>query len=186
MTTTLVLGGARSGKSRHAGHLLRDEERVTYVVTRPEPDQAADPALADQVRRAREDRPGAWQTVHTHDLTRALLASRHAVLVDSLADWVRAWCDEHQVWDDPLGARGLIDGLVDELCVTSLGLPFPVVLVTLDPSWSTPSGDPTEQRLFQELVGHVNQRVAARAHHVHVVIAGRVLDLSSAPVVPRR
>lgn len=185
MTTTLVLGGARSGKSRHAAHLLRDEERLTYVVTRPEPDQAADPALAERVRRAREDRPGAWQTVHTHDLTRALLASRHAVLVDSLPDWVRAQCDEHQLWSDPLGARGLIDGLVDELCVASRGLPFPVVLVTLDPSWSTPPDDPAE-RLCQELVGHVNQRVAATVHHVHVVIAGRVLDLSSAPVVPRR
>jgi adenosylcobinamide kinase/adenosylcobinamide-phosphate guanylyltransferase len=58
-----------------------------------------------------------------------------------------------------------------------------VVVVTNEVGWSlvptTPSG-----RFFQDELGRLDAQVAAVAAHVHLVVAGRVLDLSEAAVVP--
>ena len=50
MTTTLVLGGPRCGKSRHAEALLSDHKTVTYVATRILQDRSADPEATARVR----------------------------------------------------------------------------------------------------------------------------------------
>ena len=184
MTTTLVLGGTRSGKSRHAEDLLREHERVTFVATRPAPDPDADPELSARVQMHQERRPAGWRTEETRDLTRALLGSRNPVLIDCVGAWLRGQLDDHDLWEDAAGAKALIDGLSDELAVAAQALPFEVVLVSEDAgplSWS----DEPRDRLFASLLADVNCRLSAAANGVHVVMAGRVLDLSSAPVVGR-
>ena len=57
MTTTLVLGGARSGKSRYAEQLLRDRAGVLYVAPGPMAD-GSDPEWADRVAAHRSRRTG--------------------------------------------------------------------------------------------------------------------------------
>lgn len=184
MTTTLVLGGARSGKSQHAENLLRQHELVTYVATQSAPELDEDPDLTARIRVHQARRPAGWQTLETRDLTRALLSSRNPVLIDGIAPWLRGQLDDHRLWDDPQGAHGLIDGLSDELAVAARALPFEVVLVTHDVGWLAWGFD-AQDRLFADLLGQVNSRLSAAATKVHAVIAGRVLDLSGSPVVGR-
>lgn len=66
MTSVLVLGGARSGKSRYAEELLADARRVRYVATGAVPD-GADDEWAARVAEHRRRRPPHWQTVETAD-----------------------------------------------------------------------------------------------------------------------
>ncbi|GAA2038561.1 bifunctional adenosylcobinamide kinase/adenosylcobinamide-phosphate guanylyltransferase [Terrabacter terrae] len=189
-TTTLVTGPVRSGKSRHAEDLLSDRSDVTYVATgQPLPPAGAsgslDPGDVEWRRRVeshRDRRPTAWRTVETTDLALALDTATGPVLVDCLGTWLTAVVDATG-WDDleaaASAARRETDRLVESLCRTSV----PVVVVTNEVGWSlvptTASG-----RLFQDELGRLNARVASVARHVHLVVAGRVLDLGDAPVLP--
>ena len=180
-STTLVTGPVRSGKSRHAEHLLSGASAVTYVATGP----PADPADAEWSRRVenhRARRPATWRTLETADVAGAIRRSAEPVLVDCLGTWLTALVDGTG-WDDLRAAAAHVrsegDALVETLCATTV----PVVVVTNEVGWSlvptTPSG-----RFFQDELGRLNALVAAAAARVHLVVAGRVLDLSTAPVVP--
>lgn len=182
MTTTLVLGGPRSGKSRHAETLLSGQQDVTFVATRIVADRSLDPDLVARIARHQERRPQQWRTLETLDLTRALLGSRQPVLIDDLACWLRGVLDEQGLWDDSHRARQVIEERLDELTVALGAMPFDIVVVTSDPSWVRMPDDPAE-RLFVDLLSHVNQRVSAVSARVHAIIAGRVLDLSDAPLL---
>ncbi|NUR81503.1 MAG: bifunctional adenosylcobinamide kinase/adenosylcobinamide-phosphate guanylyltransferase [Dermatophilaceae bacterium] len=180
-TTTLVTGPVRSGKSRHAEDLLWQSESVTYVATGTvaTPD---DPEWSRRVADHQSRRPASWRTVETADVAAVVEAAREPVLVDCLGTWLTALVDEAG-WDDLVAAAELVRAAGHRL-VESLGVAtVPVVVVTNEVGWSlvptTPSG-----RFFQDELGRLNARVASVAARVHLVVAGRVLDLSDAPVVP--
>ncbi|GGK69151.1 bifunctional adenosylcobinamide kinase/adenosylcobinamide-phosphate guanylyltransferase [Ornithinimicrobium pekingense] len=179
MTATLVLGGPCSGKSRHAAALLARHPRVTVVSTRPAPAQEHDDGAP---ARSPEQHPAEWRTLETLDLTQALLASRHPVLIDDLSGWLQGLLDEDALADDPQRARAFVEDRLDELSVALRAMPFEVVTVSQDTSWVQVPQDPRE-RLTLELISHVNQRVSAACPHVYAVIGGRVLDLSRAPLL---
>jgi adenosylcobinamide kinase/adenosylcobinamide-phosphate guanylyltransferase len=180
-TTTLVTGPVRSGKSRHAEDLLWRSESVTYVATgrRATPD---DPEWSRRVADHQTRRPASWRTVETTDVAAAIEAAGQPVLVDCLGTWLTALVDETG-WDDLVAAAEVVRAaggrLVESLCAATV----PVVVVTNEVGWSlvptTSSG-----RFFQDELGRLNAGVAAVSAHVHLVVAGRVLDLSDAPVVP--
>lgn len=182
MTATLVLGGPRSGTSRHAEALLARHPQVTFVATHRLAGAAEDPDLASRILRQQERRPEAWRTLETLDLTRALLSSRHPVLIDDLGGWLHGLLDEDSLASDPPRAREVVDARLDELCVALRGMPFDVVTVSHEPSWGRVPEDPQE-RLYVELLSHVNQRVSAASARVLAILGGRVVDLSDAPLV---
>jgi len=181
-TTTLVTGPVRSGKSRHAEDLVADHDDVTYVATGRRAG-ASDPEWSRRVEDHRTRRPATWRTVETTDVVRVLAAATGPVLVDCLGTWLTALVDAAG-WDDLVAAADAVrregDRLVESLCTATV----PVVIVTNEVGWSlvatTASG-----RLFQDELGRLNALVAAVAARVHLVVAGRVVDLSEAPVVPR-
>ncbi|MHA3836184.1 bifunctional adenosylcobinamide kinase/adenosylcobinamide-phosphate guanylyltransferase [Terrabacter sp. AAH1] len=180
-TTTLVTGPVRSGKSRHAEDLLWQSEAVTYVATgrRATPD---DPEWSRRLADHRTRRPASWRTLETTDVATTVGAATGPVLVDCLGTWLTALVDETG-WDDLVAAADVVraagERLVGSLCAATV----PVVVVTNEVGWSlvptTASG-----RFFQDELGRLNAGVAAVSAHVHLVVAGRVLDLSDAPVVP--
>ncbi|CAN7355637.1 bifunctional adenosylcobinamide kinase/adenosylcobinamide-phosphate guanylyltransferase [Terrabacter sp. LjRoot27] len=181
-TTTLVTGPVRSGKSRHAEDLVEGHDDVTYVATGRRAD-ASDPEWSRRVEDHRTRRPATWRTLETTDVAGAIEAATGPVLVDCLGTWLTALVDEAG-WDDLVAAAGAVrreaDGLVEALCAATV----PVVVVTNEVGWSlvptTASG-----RLFQDELGRLNALVATVAARVHLVVAGRVVDLSDAPVVTR-
>lgn len=182
MTATLVLGGPRSGKSRHADALLAHHSQVTFVSTHRLSDCPEDPDLATRMSRQQERRPEHWRTLETLDLTRALLASRHPVLIDDLSGWLQGLLQQDSAAQDPERARDLVEERLDELTVALRAMPFDVVTVSHDPSCVRFPQDPAE-RLYVELLSHVNQRVSAASSRVFAIMGGRVVDLSNAPLL---
>lgn len=157
MTVTLVLGGARSGKSAFAERRMGGGA-VTYVAT----GDAA--AMPERVAAHRARRPATWRTVETLDLVAVLSSTPGTVLVDSLTAWVA-------------GAPGFeVD--VDGLCRALLSRADDTVVVSdevgLGVHPSTEAG-----RAFRDALGLVNQAVAAVADEVLLVVAGRALTLDA-------
>lgn len=159
MTVTLVLGGARSGKSavaeRRAGGAA-----VTYVATGVAGE--GDAGMAARIAAHQARRPPGWTTVETADVAGAVGAAVGTVLVDSLTTWVAR-------------APGLaVD--VDALCRVLSGRAADTILVSDEVGLGVhPSSE--AGRLFRDALGLVNQAVAAVADDVLLVVAGRALPL---------
>lgn len=181
MSTTLVLGGVRGGKSRHAEGLMGSYQTVVYIATGPVagPD---DPEWQQRIILHQDRRPEGWQTWETVDLSHALLRARCPVLVDDLGNWVSGQIDAIDAWKDRERATAHLDTLLDELVVALAAIPYPVVVVSNEVGMGVVPKS-ASGRLYRDLLGIANARVSAIATAVHVVIAGRVLDLSNAPLV---
>lgn len=193
MSVTLVTGPGRSGKSRHAEQLLADRAEVLYLATgrRAETPSCADTdgaeggvdvEWAERVAQHRARRPAGWHTLETADVEAAIRDATTPVLLDCLGTWLTAVVDEAG-WHDLDAAREVVArrsrSLVESLTAASVL----VVVVTNEVGWSlvptTASG-----RLFQDELGRLNAAVSAMADRVHLVVAGRVVDLTGSPVVP--
>lgn len=173
MSRTLVLGGARSGKSAYAEGLLADAPRVTYVATAA--DRPGDAEWAARVRLHRQRRPDGWDTVEDPDLPPLLASATGPVLVDCASLWLTGCLDRHGAWTDPAavaGVRADADLLVTAWAVAAER----VVLVSSEVGWgvvpSTASG-----RLFRDELGRLNAALAASADEVVLVVAGLPLRL---------
>ncbi len=174
---TLVIGGARSGKSRYAEGLLRDRSDVTYVAT-GYPGDADDAAWAERVRVHRERRPDSWGSVETLDVARIVSEPGGPLLVDCLTLWLTRVMDQHDCWTDAgwaTGATGLAEStgaLVEALRSTARD----VVLVTNEVGQGVIPADPGTRRFVDEM-GALNSAVAAVADDVVWCVAGRTMRL---------
>ena len=178
----LVLGGARSGKSHHAEELLADAPAVTYVATggtRP-----GDAEWAERVTAHRQRRPRHWRTVESVDVAACLASagSDDAVLVDCLALWLTAVLDDVDAWarlesGDRAGVRHDAEARLDEVLEALRRCPARVVFVSNEVGMgvvpATAAG-----RLFRDLLGVVNARVAAACDDTVLVVAGRPMFAS--------
>ncbi len=174
---TLVTGGVRSGKSGIAEGLLAAEPAVTYVAPGPVPDRRVDPEWADRVDAHRARRPLHWSTVETPDLASALEATSGAVLIDCLGTWVTSVVDGLGTWDARLVEwEPLFDARLDGLERAWRTATGPLVAVTNEVGWSVVP-EHRSGRTFRDLLGRVNQRIAAVSDDVLLVVAGRVLRL---------
>lgn len=172
---TLVLGGARSGKSVHAEQLVDSEPLVRYIATakRDPSDLDWESRIADHRRR----RPSEWTTVESSvDLPATLLEPTGGVsIVDDLGTWLTSAIDNRRAWDLPRGSIAPdTDALVDAVtrCRERVLLVSPEVGLSVVPA--TRSG-----RLFQDEMGILNGRLSAVCDTVVLVIAGTPLTLKS-------
>jgi adenosyl cobinamide kinase/adenosyl cobinamide phosphate guanylyltransferase len=159
---TLVLGGARSGKSALAERLAQElPAPVTYVAT-----AVPDPADQDHLARiaahvARRD--PSWRTVEAGGgLVGALDAIEGSVLVDSLGTWVAAQLD-----DEPDVAG---------LCAALRTRGGDAVVVSEEVGLGVHPASEIGRR-FRDALGEANVAVAEVADRVLLVVAGRVLPL---------
>ncbi|MCY3831203.1 MAG: bifunctional adenosylcobinamide kinase/adenosylcobinamide-phosphate guanylyltransferase [Rhodospirillaceae bacterium] len=157
----LVLGGARSGKSRHAEALVGAAPAPWHYIATAE-------ALDDEMRRRidehRSRRGAGWQTVEAPlDLAAALDAvpAGAPVLIDCLTLWL-----------SNLMLAGRATGPAEDALIAALerrrGL---TVLVSNEVG----TGIVPENRLardFRDAAGNLHRRVAAIAQHVHFMVAG--------------
>lgn len=182
----LVTGGARSGKSRHAAHLLTTVSTagqgpgatapVTFVAPGRPADEIDDDDWAARVRHHRAHRPADWRTLETPDVAAALREVAGPVLVDCLGTWLTGCVDRLGLWEAPADeARAAVDEHARELADALAGRED-VVLVTNEVG----SGVVPAHRsggVFRDLLGALNQTVAEQCHEVHLVVCGRVLVL---------
>lgn len=165
----LVLGGARSGKSAHAEALLADEAAVDYIAT-VESD-ADDAEWAERIARHREHRPDHWRTIGADDVADAFGGSGGAVLLDSVTEWLAKLLDEVGLWSDAPDAKDRLAAEVDRLVGAWAATERLVVAV----SDEVGSGLPPEvggPRLVRDMLGLLNQRLAASSDEVWLVTAG--------------
>lgn len=171
----LVTGGVRSGKSRHAEALLAAAPSVSYVAPGPTTEEESDPDWAARIAAHQQRRPAGWTTVETRDLA-AALRLEGPVLVDCLGTWLTAVIDAGGLWEAPSDdVTAHVDALLDQL-VSVLSGRDDVVLVTNEVGLGVVPAH-RSGRLFRDLLGLVNQRVATACDEVHLVVAGRVLRL---------
>jgi adenosylcobinamide kinase/adenosylcobinamide-phosphate guanylyltransferase len=178
LATTLVLGGARSGKSRHAENLVvaSGAERV-YLATAA----AGDDEMAKRIATHQESRGPGWRTIEEQFDLAALLTreARHgrAVLVDCLTLWLT----------NLMLADRDISQASAELCSLLPNLPCPVILVSNEVGLGLVPETPLGRR-FRDAQGRLNQAVAAAVPNVVFVAAGLPLTLKrsqgSAPGSP--
>jgi adenosylcobinamide kinase / adenosylcobinamide-phosphate guanylyltransferase len=162
---TLVLGGARSGKSRYAESLITAlPPPWTYVATA----QAGDEEMAARIKAHRERRGAQWRTVEApRELAKALAARGDGpVLVDCLTLWL----------SNLMLAEANIEEETVQLEETLAAAKGPVVLVANEVGSGIVPSYPLGRR-FRDLQGILNQRVAARAERVILMVAGLPMAL---------
>jgi adenosylcobinamide kinase/adenosylcobinamide-phosphate guanylyltransferase len=172
----LVTGGVRSGKSRHAESLLEGFTDVVYVAPGPTADEDGDPDWAARLAAHQARRPTGWTTLESRDLAAALGAGAQPVIVDCLGTWLTAVLDERCLWDSPIDEATVIVERLLEAAIVVLTSRDNVVLVTNEVGLGVVPAH-RSGRLFRDLLGLVNQRMAAACDDVHLVVAGRVLTI---------
>ena len=161
-SVTLVLGGARSGKSRHAETLVESQPGpCLYLATA----EAGDEEMAARIREHQARRGPRWQTVEEPlELGRALAEAARpegAVLVDCLTLWL----------SNLMGAERDIAAERAALVARLAGLPGPVVLVSNEVGLGIHPANALARRFVDE-AGRLNQEVAGVAQRVVYMVAG--------------
>jgi adenosylcobinamide kinase/adenosylcobinamide-phosphate guanylyltransferase len=183
----LVLGGARSGKSRHAELRLAAEPRVTYLAAGPYPpgaQPADDSEWRERVAAHRARRPPWWQTVESIDAAGMLRSESGAVLFDGAGTWLAAVMDESGAWaaegeaGPAASAQARIAAKVDELIEAWRQTGAQVVAVS-DEVGSSVHPPTRAGLLFRDQLGWLNQRLAAESEETVLMVAGRALSLPS-------
>ncbi|MCD6640999.1 MAG: bifunctional adenosylcobinamide kinase/adenosylcobinamide-phosphate guanylyltransferase [Nocardioides sp.] len=173
---TLVTGGVRSGKSTHAESLLSATDPVRYVALGPTPVAEDDDDWRARVDRHRASRSPHWETVETADLPHALgLAATHPLLVDCLGTWLARFMDDRHLWD--VAVSEVESAFAEETTrvVEALRAATADVVVVTNEVGLGVVPEHRSGRLFRDLLGTLNQAVAATCDEVHLVVAGRVL-----------
>ncbi|GAB7033984.1 bifunctional adenosylcobinamide kinase/adenosylcobinamide-phosphate guanylyltransferase [Streptomyces sp. NPDC021749] len=188
---TLVLGGARSGKSVEAERRLAAFPDVLYVATGGSRDGDAD--WAARISLHRERRPSSWRTVETCDLVPLLAdagpdgeagaADRAGggspLLIDCLALWLTHAMDEVGAWDDAAwegGGRKALRERTDALVAAVRATHRPVVAVSNEVGSGVVPATPAGRR-FRDELGRLNAAFGAECEQVLLVVAGQALAL---------
>jgi adenosylcobinamide kinase/adenosylcobinamide-phosphate guanylyltransferase len=172
---TLVLGGARSGKSRYAQSLCDAAAPVVYVATARTDD--GDDEMRARVARHRADRPAAWRTVEEPlDLERAVEEAepREAtVLVDCITIWVANLAWEYREASPDETERLVLERVAG---LARAARTRRVVAVSNEVGWGLVPDNPVG-RAFRDLQGLANQLLAREAESVVLMVAGLPLPL---------
>ncbi len=165
LSSHLVLGGVKSGKSRFALHAaVRLGARGAFVATA----LCSDPDMAARIARHRAERPAAWRTVEEHvdvaGACRRLAGSADVVVVDCLTLWVAARMERGDGDPAVLASAQDLATLMAERLVS-------LVVVSNEVGQGIHPPTPLGRR-FVDLLGLVNQRIAASADVVTLMVAG--------------
>ncbi|MEJ2458647.1 MAG: bifunctional adenosylcobinamide kinase/adenosylcobinamide-phosphate guanylyltransferase [Novosphingobium sp.] len=170
MGVLFVIGGARSGKSRHAQARMEAlPGQLAFIATA----QAFDAEMEDRIARHRADRSPRWETFEAPvDLPGAIrnaAQSANAVLVDCLTLWLSnlglAECD--------------VEAMTKDLVSTLQDYSIPVALVANEVGMGIVPENALARR-FRDEAGRLNQHIAALAEEVVLVAAGLPLTLKQA------
>jgi adenosylcobinamide kinase/adenosylcobinamide-phosphate guanylyltransferase len=175
-SVTLVLGGARSGKSRYAQQLAEQSRHVVFVATA----KVSDEEMRAKIARHREDRPTEWLTVEEPlELPRVLAeheVDSDVIVVDCLTVYAANLMEAEGDDSDALECR------VQMLCDALREVNCRVIVVSNEVGSGVHPVSPLGRR-YRDLLGEINQNVARVADDVVLMVAGLPLALKGHPEV---
>ncbi|MFP3869430.1 MAG: bifunctional adenosylcobinamide kinase/adenosylcobinamide-phosphate guanylyltransferase [Syntrophobacteria bacterium] len=167
----LVTGGSRSGKSRYALELAAPYSTKAFIATA----EALDPEMKARMEHHQQQRDPAFLTVEEPvDLVSALKSlpeKTEAAVVDCITVWLGNLFHRQKIND---GTCGEIEGFCRILDTP----PCHLILVTNEVGMGIVPGDAVS-RLYRDLAGSINQRLARRAHEVILIVCGIPLRVKS-------
>ena len=168
MGFTLLLGGARSGKSQLALRMgLESGHHVTFIATATPGDEE----MSERIARHRSQRPAGWSTVEEPiELLRVVqsVAADDFVVIDCLTLWVSNLLGANRSGDD-VRAQG--ESLAEAMASR------PGVVVSNEVGLGIVPANELA-RTFRDALGAVNSSFAARAERSVLMVAGRTLELA--------
>lgn len=174
---TLILGGARSGKSSYALKLAKESQKpVTFIATA----QAFDDEMSTRIQNHKAERPANWQTLELplHIAPNIFQIKSDVVIFDCITLWVTN-----------LMMQFIKDDLVDEaLFIQTAQAEAEALLTSLrntEREWLIVSNEvglglvPPYQigRVYRDALGWVNQRLAQEADKVILMVAGIPMNI---------
>jgi adenosylcobinamide kinase/adenosylcobinamide-phosphate guanylyltransferase len=171
------VGGARSGKSRYAVDQARAAGHPTaFLATAP----SSDSNMRERIARHREERPAEWPTIEEPieiaDACRRLARRAEVIVVDCLTLWVTNLLAKDLDDVAILGAAEAFAELMRER---------PASLIVVSNEVGEGVHPPTAIGLrFRDVLGRVNQSIAAAADRVTLMVAGIPLEIKRAPPSP--
>lgn len=170
MATTLVLGGARSGKSAYA---QKQAEQAAVKAGRPPlmiaTAEAFDDEMRDRIARHQDERGDGWRT---REVPLELAAAVRDLTVDDIVvvDCLTLWLSNLMLGNHDLAAA--IDDLIEALSAC----PATAWVVSNEVGWSLVPENALGRR-FRDEAGRLNQRIAAASDAACLIVAGMKLDL---------
>lgn len=165
-TITLITGGARSGKSMQALKLAQPYQRKFFVAT----GEALDDEMTARIEFHRTTRPPDFRTVEEPVNVVAALEklgkTADLVVLDCLTLWVSNLMHRHGTDDDRVLAEA------DKLAAALKDAAFASIVVTDEVGSGIVPTDHAESRRFRDLLGWTNQKVAAVADQVIMMVVG--------------
>ena len=165
---TLIIGGARSGKSRYAQSLCAGSSRVLYIATA----RLEDDEMRARVARHRKERPAGWLTIEEPlaiaDTVKLRGPGMDFILLDCLTIWLSNVCSEH---------RNCLPQELEQFasqqiaCLIAASARSHLVAVTNEVGYGIVPESPVS-RYFRDVHGFINQQVACAADYVYQTIAG--------------
>jgi adenosylcobinamide kinase / adenosylcobinamide-phosphate guanylyltransferase len=172
MALTLLIGGARSGKSSLAIDIGHRHDAagiaVTYIATAP----MVDDDMAERIDRHRAERPVEWATIEEEiDLVGALAhVDTGLVIIDCLTLWT-----SNLMWRDM--SDGTIHALANQAAEATADRAGPTVAVTNEVGLGVhPETD--LGRRYRDVLGRVNQVWTAAAETTLLLVAGQAIKLT--------
>jgi adenosylcobinamide kinase / adenosylcobinamide-phosphate guanylyltransferase len=169
--TTLIIGGCRSGKSRHAltlGNAVTARYKWFVATCQPR-----DAEMLDRVQRHREERGLDWQTIES-PFEPALDITRHAENTDvALIDCLTLWASNLTLLHEDDAA---IYDRLDQFTAWMASPPCPIIIVTNEVGTGIVPDNPLARR-YRDLVGRINQQVAAASQRVIWMVAGIAVNV---------
>jgi adenosylcobinamide kinase/adenosylcobinamide-phosphate guanylyltransferase len=181
---TLILGGVRAGKSAYAERLVANYgPRVLYLATA----EAKDDEMRARVEAHLARRPSTWTTLEAPvNVGAALLAASpvaDAILLDCLTllvtNVILAYEGEGE--DNPVAeeiADAAVNLEIEALLEAQAQLGLPMVIVSNEVGMGLVPPYPLG-RLYRDVLGRANQRLAAAADRVYLLVAGLPMTLKA-------
>ncbi len=163
---TLILGGARSGKSSFAVGLARKYNNVAYVATA----QALDDEMRDRIEQHKRQRPASWQVVESPNNVSSVVKSLEAGLI--LIDCLTLYVTNMLLDDNKKEAKEeYITNEIEQLCTSSKNSAADVIMVSNEVGLGIVPADPVS-RNFRDIAGKTNQIAASQSDEVYLITAG--------------
>jgi adenosylcobinamide kinase/adenosylcobinamide-phosphate guanylyltransferase len=173
---TLVLGGARSGKSRYAQALIGDRQAI-YVATAR---RSRDREMSGRIERHRADRPSSWTTIEEPESVPRVVRTATPVDAPVLVECATLWLSNLFERESHTPARRQHDILMAAVREVADASRLREVVVVSNEIGGGVVPTTRVGRRFRDLQGWANQILAAEAQSVVLVVAGLPIVLKSA------